>query len=174
MNQEEWIALVKSCKEAIATKLECKAEDIVIEYDTCYDAEDVEDRRPKPLEELPESKYDSGYNASFEVRKADNNSYSGRISYWYMKELHKCCAVVVSCGVSVSSYYQNRGFGTLLNNLRIEIAKRMGYSLMMCTDREKNVPQRKILAKNGWKDVCSVHNKRTGNNVFVSVIDLKD
>lgn len=83
-----------------------------------------------------------------------------------------CCAIIVSCNASVSEKYRNMGIGKQLNFLRQDIGKMLGYSLMMCTDIAQNTCQRKILAANGWRDVCSVLNKRTKNKVFVSVINL--
>lgn len=94
------------------------------------------------------------------------------ISTWKLYQLPHCCAYMISCNVYIDSEYRNLGLGTILNLLRIDIGKLLGYSALLCTDIGKNICQRKILKKNNWKDIHSVKNKRTNNLVFLSVIDL--
>lgn len=83
-----------------------------------------------------------------------------------------CCGICISTGAYVCSDLRGRGLGTILNTIRIEIARYMGYTVLLCTDVESNKAQRAILAKNGWKDIYQFVNKRTKNTVNISVIDL--
>jgi len=83
-----------------------------------------------------------------------------------------CCGICVSTEAMVQEGYRGRGLGTLLNNLRIDIARYLGYGLLMCTDVVTNTYQRKVLAHNGWRDVWRFVNPRTTNTVAVSVINL--
>jgi GNAT superfamily N-acetyltransferase len=83
-----------------------------------------------------------------------------------------CCGIAVSTHAEVAPSARGKGLGTILNALRIDIARNLGYGVLMCTDIESNEYQRKILAKNGWKDVHKFVNPRTRNTVFVSVINL--
>jgi hypothetical protein len=90
-------------------------------------------------------------------------------------ELHpmiNCCGICVSTKAEVNFSYRRRGLGTLLNSLRIDIARYNGYGLLLCTDREKNEPQRKILEANGWRDIYKFVNPRTKNTVCITVINL--
>ena len=90
-------------------------------------------------------------------------------------ELHpmiNCCGICVSTKAFVAEGFRRKGLGTLLNNLRIEIARLNGYGLLLCTDVESNEAQRKVLAKNGWKDVHDFVNPWTQNKVFISVVNL--
>lgn len=83
-----------------------------------------------------------------------------------------CCGILVSTMVWVREDLRNRGLGKVLNSLRIDIARRLGYSVLLCTDRVNNEPQRKILKANGWQDIFTFHNKRSGNEVAISVVKL--
>jgi hypothetical protein len=72
-----------------------------------------------------------------------------------------CCGIVISTGAYVYSQYRQRGLGTLLNNLRKQMAWDMGYSLLLCTDVITNIPQQKILSD--WTPLGNFTNRRTGN-----------
>lgn len=90
-------------------------------------------------------------------------------------ELYKmphCCAILVSCKAFVSEKFRNKRVGTTLNSLRQDLGRLLGYSTLMCTDINQNTHQRKLLETNGWKDIHTVKNKRTGNLVHVSVVNL--
>ena len=94
------------------------------------------------------------------------------ISTFKLYELPHCCAIVVSCNAWINEKYRGMGLGTLLNQLRQHIGRGLNYTTMLCTDVMANKAQRQILQKNGWKDIHQLKNKRTGNELAVSVIDL--
>lgn len=100
-----------------------------------------------------------------------NSDYGTIIASFKLGQLDGCCGVCVSSGGIVSSH-QKKGLGTLLNKFRIEIARNMGFGLLIGTDTLKNEPQRKIFKKNGWKEAHLFNNPRTGNDVSVNVVDL--
>lgn len=83
-----------------------------------------------------------------------------------------CCGIVVSTQAEVTSGFQGKGLGTLLNSFRIDLARHKGYGVLLCTDVESNEPQRRVLKKNGWKDIFKFVNPRTKNVVCISVINL--
>jgi len=94
------------------------------------------------------------------------------LSSWKLYQLQHCCAFMVSCNVIVHQDYRNKRIGTILNQLRQDIGRILGYSSILCTDIEQNINQRKLLKTNGWKDIHSVINKRTDNRVCISVINI--
>lgn len=83
-----------------------------------------------------------------------------------------CCAFMISTGVYVTSPFQRKGVNTLTNKLRQAIAKHYDYTTLICTDVITNEPERRTLAKEGWHDIYQVRNKRTGNQVAVSIKEL--
>lgn len=90
---------------------------------------------------------------------------------WKLYQMPHCCAICVSCNAEVFPKFQGKGLGTLLNTLRRDLSTALGYSMLLCTDVEQNTRQRHILTTNGWRDVASVVNRRTGNRVYISVIE---
>jgi hypothetical protein len=94
------------------------------------------------------------------------------VASWELYRMPHCCGIVVSCRAFVAEEFRHKGLGTVLNNLRQEIGRGLGYSLMMCTDIETNSPQRKLLKTNGWRDLTSFVNARTKNRVLVSCVNL--
>lgn len=96
----------------------------------------------------------------------------GKIASFELYPMINCCAICVSTTAWVHPFYQHRGIGRTLNSLRIDIARYLGYGLLLCTDVESNEYQRKILKTNGWKDIHKLVNPRTMNTVFISVINL--
>lgn len=91
---------------------------------------------------------------------------------WKLYQLPHCCAICISCNAFVDPAFRGKRLGSTLNSLRQEITRLLGYSLLMCTDVKTNVNQRKLLATQGWKDIYEVYNKRTTNNVIISVINI--
>lgn len=96
----------------------------------------------------------------------------GLIASFELHPMINCCGICVSTQAYVVQQERGKGLGTLLNQFRIDIARHNGYSLLLCTDIVSNSPQRSILKANGWRDIHSFVNRRTGNTVAVSVITL--
>jgi len=94
------------------------------------------------------------------------------ISTFKLYQLPHCCAFMVSCNVKVEENFRNKRIGTILNQLRQDLGRLLGYSAVLCTDIEQNINQRKLLKTNGWKDIHNVINKRTQNRVYLSVINI--
>lgn len=98
----------------------------------------------------------------------------GYIASFKLVEMPGCCGICISTGASVDGAYRNRGLGKVLNQFRKEIANYLGYTVLLCTDVDKNVAQKRILDKEGFKHVHQFTNKRTGNVVNISVFDIED
>lgn len=94
------------------------------------------------------------------------------LAMFSLSQLNGCCGVCVSYHCWVHASLRGQGLGKALNKLRMILAARAGYTGMLCTDVTSNLPQRKILAKNGWKAIYRFINRRTGNDVEISVVDL--
>jgi hypothetical protein len=116
------------------------------------------------------------YNVSFsekfeagEYRLILNNQL---VSTFELIPMINCCGILVSTRSIVYDKFKNKGIGTILNSFRIDIARAMGYSLLLCTDVDNNDYQQKILLRNGWKNIFSFINQRTSNKVNIHVINL--
>ena len=91
---------------------------------------------------------------------------------WKMYEMPHCCGIIISCHAHINKDMRGLGLGRLMNSFRQDIARLLDYSLFFCTDIEANLPQRRLLKSAGFKDIYGFVNKRTGNLVHLSVIDL--
>ncbi len=152
-------------KKLISGKLKCDIENII--FYRIITSEKLE-----VVKNLDYYKVEGGTPQCFCVKvKIDNEEKN--ISSFKLYEMPHCCAFMISCNVEISPNFRNLGIGTILNLLRIEIGKHLGYTAILCTDIEQNKYQRKILKKNGWKDIYELVNKRTRNKVFLSLIELK-
>ena len=126
--------------------------------------------------EMTESNCDHGYDkpecysstgARFSVM--DGGQF---VTEFYLCQFPGCCAFCISTGVYVVDKLRGKGINTLTNKLRQHIAEAAGYTALICTDAIKNIPERKTLAKNGWLDVYTCNNRRTGNDVAISIKGL--
>lgn len=101
-----------------------------------------------------------------------NNKEGKHVAQFRMIQFPGCCGICVSYHSRVYENYRNKGLGNALHNFRLKLARDLGYTLMICTDVATNEFQKKLLSKNGWKDVYSFNNKRTRNNVDISIVNL--
>lgn len=84
--------------------------------------------------------------------------------------LYGCCGVVVSTGswnkepsISSSDFHK----------IKEQIARHLGYSLMLATTQLRNIPEVIGAGKNDWKFVHTFRNKRTDNDLGLMIKDLK-
>lgn len=94
------------------------------------------------------------------------------VSYFSVYQMQGCCGIAISTDAYVNDRWRHKGLGTLLNSLRIDLARCCGYGVLLCTDLTANTAQRRILEKNGWKDIYTFVNPRTQNQLAISVINL--
>lgn len=116
-------------------------------------------------------KPDYGYGAAL-------SSYSVRLSgkdvlSFGLYQFPSCCAFCVSTGAVTNTGFRGRGLNIIANQFRQDLAKYFGYASLICTDVADNEPERKTLARNGFKDIHKVVNPRTGNTVIISIKDLE-
>ncbi len=89
------------------------------------------------------------------------------ISQWNMVQLPGCCGVCVTTGEYVERAHRGYGLGTILSTCREFLAMKAGYSVLLCTDVNKNTPQKKILNNNKWENIHRFRNSKTGNVVNI-------
>lgn len=88
-------------------------------------------------------------------------------------QLPGCCGVCVSFHAALANPFKKRGLGTIFNKVRIDLARTLGYGIILSTDVLSNQVQRKIFEKNEWKDICTFTNPRTTHVVAISVKELR-
>lgn len=101
-------------------------------------------------------------------------SERSEIGEFQLDQLQGCCGVLVSYHGMVSYLHRRRGLGTIMNAMRQQIAWKFGYTVLLGSDIEQNVPQSKIFAKNGWIQITEFRNRRTNNIVGLFLKRLSD
>ena len=91
------------------------------------------------------------------------------ITSWALYQFPSCCAFCVSTQAFVNEKLRSKGINTLSNTFRQELAKDAGYTALICTDIATNYGERITLQRCGFQDIFSVVNKRTKNEVYISV-----
>lgn len=145
----------------LAEVLECKPSDIKFEIST-------DGRNYNPLTIFP-----SQPGAEWSMGNYVVSISKSTISTFKMYQMPHCCAYAISCNVYVEQRFRNKGIGKILNRFRIDAAKLMGFSALLCTDVDHNGFQRKVLEANNWIDVHTIINSRTDNVVHLSAINLR-
>lgn len=121
---------------------------------------------------LTNTTHKAEYDQKLDVGKYELKFGTTTVASFQLYPMINCCGICVSTQAEVAPEYRGRGLGTLLNSLRIDIARYLGYGLLLCTDVDSNEYQRRILKKNGWKDIHTFLNPRTKNKIHISVIGL--
>jgi len=96
------------------------------------------------------------------------------VSSFKLVPMSGCGGVIISCNVSVEPDFRNKGYGTLLSNIREQMAVELRYSAMVCTVIDGNTFQQRIMEKNGWQKSVSFLNSKTGNNIIMYTKILND
>lgn len=122
--------------------------------------------------DIIQNEYKTSFSEKFVAGKYDLIRGKTIVSSFELVPMINCCGIIVSTRVVVTEDFRNRGLGTILNSLRIDIARNLGYGLLLCTDVVDNIPQQRILIANGWKSIEEFINPRTKNRVAIHTIKL--
>ncbi|HEC67062.1 MAG TPA: GNAT family N-acetyltransferase [bacterium] len=80
-----------------------------------------------------------------------------------------CCAYGVPYNTYVDEQARGLGIGSLLQHFKIELAKEIGWSYLMCTTKADNDVQNHVLRKHGWERIDTRLNSRTNNAIHTWV-----
>lgn len=78
-----------------------------------------------------------------------------------------CNQIVVSNHSFVPKQARGKGIGSRDHSDRLERIESLGYDYAICTVKENNIPQIKILEKNCWKHLDTFTNRETENTVRI-------
>ena len=96
-----------------------------------------------------------------------DNDFNKLVTKFILSPMAGCNGVCIARKVFIAPEYRGNGYGSIFCNLRGKIALKLGYSAIICTVVKGNIPQEKILAKNGYKNVGLFNNSKTGNDINV-------
>jgi GNAT superfamily N-acetyltransferase len=124
------------------------------------------------IELQPHNEQDEWYDDKVDCGKYRLRIGKHIIATWELYGMKNCCGICVSTAAFVDPKCRKNGLGRILNRVRIDLAKYMGYGLLLCTDVTRNKPQQRILESNGWKQLYTFINPRTKNEVAIHIVDL--
>lgn len=85
-----------------------------------------------------------------------------------------CCGMCVSNNTIVYKKYINRGLGSALIPIKIDIAKFLSFSRIVTTVVENNLVEKHILVKAGWKKFeNNFVNVKTDNEISIYYYDIE-
>jgi hypothetical protein len=94
------------------------------------------------------------------------------VTKFMIEQLAGCNGIAVSRKVSISEQYRGKGYGSIFCELRENLARFFGYSVIMCTTTSDNLIQRKIMVKNEWNCINVFNNKKTNHEVRIYLKNL--
>lgn len=103
--------------------------------------------------------------SSFDIVNHDIHKDKLFVGGFELAEMPGCCGIAVLYHVFICVDYRNKGFGQRLTRLQKLISSYKNYTVMVCTDKISNTPQRTVLKKFGFIPQFSFRNRRTNNLV---------
>lgn len=83
-----------------------------------------------------------------------------------------CCGIVVSHGTYLTPQTRGTGLSNPFRQLKMELAKKLGYTMMIATTRMSDVPAVGNMMKSKYKIVDTFRNKRTLNDIGIGIKKL--
>lgn len=96
--------------------------------------------------------------------------YPMTVAFFELASIPGMPGVAVSSNFYITESERGKGLGTLLNGLKLELAREMGYHALIATVNNQNVAEKRLLATNDWTPVFLFRNER---DHFVEVF-MKD
>lgn len=98
--------------------------------------------------------------------------YSSENGYYEFNQFPGCAQLIVSNHAFIRPDQRGKGFGQKQQLAKLELAAQLGYNAIICTVKENNVREKRILAKNGWKHVHTFFNTESSCNIEIHVRDI--
>ena len=74
-----------------------------------------------------------------------------------------CCGIVVSCFTWLHENHRRSSWSPMFRELKEEVAKRLGYSMMIATTQMDNIPAVQNMLKSKYHICRTFNNKRTNH-----------
>lgn len=107
---------------------------------------------------------------TFYVRYEDNVA----TARFRLRKMPYCSAIVILCNLEVYEDHRGKGISKSIFEFVEHEAKRLNYSAIICTDVATNKPMRKCLNRHNWSDIFSTKNPNSGNNIYLTIKDLRN
>lgn len=98
----------------------------------------------------------------------------GVIGSYELSPMPGCSVVGISHGLTIEPSHRGKGYGRSAMEDRIRQAVASGFQVLVCTVREGNEPEERILQKFQFKVVSHFDNPRSGNRVRLWIKNITD
>lgn len=129
----------------------------------------IEDEYMKP--EYAEKGLDGLGTIGFEILRVTNHS-EYVVGRTYLTQMPGCCGIVISHQTTLKEENRHSGLSDPFRELKNELAKHFGYTLMMATTRVDNIPACSNLFKSKYKVLKTFLNKRTNNYLWLGIKEI--
>ncbi len=93
--------------------------------------------------------------------------YSNTFGFFELNPFPGCNQIAVSNHAFVHKALRGKGIGKTEHQKRLDLIKTLGYDYSMCTVKETNIPQIKILEGAGWKHLDTFLSTETENTIRI-------
>ena len=101
-----------------------------------------------------------------------NGESKRNIGRTWLAPMPGCCGVVVSFGTYLEEISRNSGLSEPFRDLKKDLAKSLGYTLVIATTQMNNIPAVGNMIKSKYTIVKTFTNKRTNNLIGFGIKDL--
>ena len=108
-------------------------------------------------------------NFSASVEYSYNHTPLGRCSY---RVLPGCGPVIITHGSEIYPDFRGQGWGTKLHKARLAAFYDAEFRVALCTVRQDNEPERRILQRFGWVEGVKFFNPQTRHDVSMWTKEL--
>ena len=93
--------------------------------------------------------------------------YGTKVGFFELNPFPGCNQIVVSNHSFIRKNLRGNGLGSTEHGNRLSLIKELGYNYSLCTVKDCNVPQIKILEKFGWKLLDTFFNEETESKIRI-------
>jgi Acetyltransferases, including N-acetylases of ribosomal proteins len=93
--------------------------------------------------------------------------FSDEFGFYELNPFPGSNQIVVSNHAFIYPKLRGQGYGSRQHRARLNMARNLGYDVIMCTVREDNAIERHILFKFGWNNVLVFNSTETGHKLCV-------
>lgn len=93
--------------------------------------------------------------------------FDGYKGFYELNPFPGCNQIIVSNHSFIAKERRGKGLGDQVHKERLAYIETLGYDYVICTVKEENIPQIKILEKNNWRHLDTFTNRETENTVRI-------
>lgn len=98
----------------------------------------------------------------------------GVVGHFDLEPMPRCPKVAISHSLEINSEHRGKGFGRLAMEQRLQLAKSLGFQVIICTVREGNTAQERIMSRFNFRRITFFDNPTTDHRVGLWYKNIND